>query len=125
MRKMILSAAAPAVLVSATLVSAAPATALTSQVLPSPASMEAARHFAGQPHLIGDIQSSMIGSGLRADGRMDFSGDTATSVGYRSSAEPAGPPKAERYFEDEPITYRIPGVTVLRRAAATTPVDGK
>jgi hypothetical protein len=112
MRAMIKAAAAAAVLLMAT-----PALALTPETSPSPAGLAGARFLSSEAALTGPtsgLQAALVGSGLRTDGEPEFSGDSATSYGYLTSAEPADPAKTvvERYFEDELATYRVPGTTV-------------
>lgn len=125
MRVMIKAAAAAVVLLIA-----APALALTTAG-PSAASFAGARFLHDQASLAGPIsnlQGAVVGFGLRTDGQAEFSGDTAGSYGYLTSAEPSDPSKAvaSPSFQDElPTTYRTPGVTVYYgmapggRAAAT------
>jgi hypothetical protein len=111
---MIKAAAAAAVLLTAT-----PVLAMTLESSPSRASLAGARFlnakapfaFAGPAS---SLQAAMVGSGLRTDGGMEFSGDSAASYGYLTSAEPADSATrgVERDFEDELPTYRAPGLTV-------------
>jgi hypothetical protein len=111
-RVMIKAAAAAAVLLMA-----APALAMTLESSPSPASLAGARFLNAHGPFAGPamgLQAAVVGSGLRTDGGSEFSGDGAASYGYLTSAEPADSAKrgAERDFEDELTTDRVPGVTV-------------
>ena len=128
MRVMIKAAAATVVLLTA-----APALALTTSA-PSAASFAGARFLHDQAALAGpvtNLQGAVIGFGLRTDGQAEFSGDTSSSYGYLTSAEPSDPSKAvvSPDFQNElPTPYRTPGVTVYYGTApggqATAPPQG-
>ena len=117
MQAMIKAATAAALLLMAT-----PALAWTPESSPSAAALAGARYLNDQPALAGPIsnlQAAIVGHGLRTDGGAEFSGDSATSYGYLTSAEPKDPTKRgeEREFEDELVTSRTPGTTVVYATA--------
>jgi hypothetical protein len=116
MRAMIKAAVA-----AAALLTAAPVLALTPQSTPTRAGTAALRFLSSGPDSSG-LQDSVVGGGLRTDGRSDFSGDGSVSLGYLLTAEPKDHAKsAVRYFEDDLATSRTPGVTVYHAPAAPAP----